>query len=123
MGRTPARAHRAAKLRLKLRGSMGVPILVVNTKSSPGRTSLNGSASVNWSARRSFRAVAHRSGSGNTASEASVLVSRWCSCRPTRWSWCVIATSLAYDRMSELLDALIDKRRQEATSYKQYLEQ
>jgi type I restriction enzyme R subunit len=28
-----------------------------------------------------------------------------------------------YDRMSELLDALIDKRRQDALSYKQYLEQ
>jgi hypothetical protein len=35
MGRTHALTHRAAKLRLKLRGSIGVPNLVVNTKSSP----------------------------------------------------------------------------------------
>src|SRR5438094_4736393 len=64
MRRTPALAHRVWKLRLKLRGSIGVPHLVLNTRPRSCQAGLALSMARSCSSRRSLRAARQISGSG-----------------------------------------------------------
>jgi len=75
MRRTPALAHRAWKLRLKLRGSIGVPQRVVNTKPKSCQTAPATSLAWSCSSWRRLSAVRQISGNGKMAADPSVLVS------------------------------------------------
>jgi hypothetical protein len=80
--RTAAFAHRVSQARLKLRGSIGVPHLVVKISLPPCHA--DPATSLAWASStfRSRSAAAQTSGSGNVASELAVLVSRCSnSCR------------------------------------------
>jgi hypothetical protein len=73
--RTPARAQRVSKRRLKLRGSNAVPAKVVNTSPVSGHWSA-ATRAASWSFCRMREAVTQMPGRGIVASEASVLVAR-----------------------------------------------
>ncbi len=84
---TPALAQRVSKLRLKFRGSMGVPHLVVNTRSLGCHRSPARSRAAHCSARRSLSAVTEISGSGRMSSLSDCLAlprSLWINSLPTR---------------------------------------
>ena len=82
--RSPAFSRRVSKRRLKLRGSNGVPTLVVNTSPVSVQVSPAAARASACSFSRIRSAVTQMPGSGSVASEASVLVSRWSSSRRTR---------------------------------------
>ncbi len=74
-GTLAATMHRS-KLRLKLRGSIGVPYLVVKTRPVSIQASPAWSRSASCCFLRILSAATHRSGSGSGASDVSVLTSR-----------------------------------------------
>jgi hypothetical protein len=73
---TPAFVHRASQERLKLRGSIGVPHLVVKISLPPCQAVPASSLAYASSALRSCSAVLQISGSGSVASEVAVADSR-----------------------------------------------
>lgn len=84
--RTLAFAQRVSQERLKLRGSIGVPHLVVKISLPPCHADPASSLTRASSTFRSRSAAAQTSGSGSVASEVAVLVSRCSNCRLTRCS-------------------------------------
>lgn len=69
---TPALRHRTSKDRLKLRGSIDVPFLVVKTRLEFFHFAPAALRASSWVRRRCLSAVMHRSSSGSDAVESSV---------------------------------------------------
>ena len=83
---------RRSKLRLKLRGSIGVPKRVVDTRPVLCQAVPARSLSASWRCLRSLRAVMHRSGSGRGASDVKNLAGSSCAASGSL-SGCPVALS------------------------------
>ena len=84
-GTLAAVMHRL-KLRLKFRGSIGVPCRVVKTSPVSIQAAPARARSASCCRLRILSTVTHKPGSGKGASDVSVLTSRRRSWPPTRWS-------------------------------------
>jgi hypothetical protein len=101
--RTSADAQRAAKYRLTLRGSIGSPYRVVNTRSERVHAWPASPRARSCLTRRCCNAATHTGGNGSVASDARVLVSRCSSLQPTRCScWPIVSSASSRSTSSQV---------------------